>query len=60
MIYPDHKATTPALPEVFEAMEPESTASRQMIRFSLAATNTATDIKKVLSGIQAAEKMLRG
>jgi len=45
---------------VFEAMKPESAASRHMIRFSLDATNTATDIKKALSGIQVAKKMLRG
>jgi cysteine sulfinate desulfinase/cysteine desulfurase-like protein len=60
VIYLDHNATTPILPEVFEAMKPESAASRQMIRFSLDATNTATDIEKVLSRVEAAVKLLRG
>ncbi len=45
---------------VVKAMKPDSTASRQMIRFSLDATNTATDIKEVLSAVQGAVKMLRG
>jgi len=60
VIYLDHDGTTPILPEVFAAMKPESTASRQMIRFSLDAANTATDLKKAFSAVQAAVKMPRG
>jgi cysteine desulfurase len=45
---------------VLKAMKPASTASRQMIRFSLGADNTAADVKKVLSGVAQAAKMLRG
>jgi cysteine sulfinate desulfinase/cysteine desulfurase-like protein len=81
VIYFDYNATTPELPEVFEAMrpyfcqscladsdgpshvvkamKPESAASRQMIRFSLDAANTMTEVKNVISGIQGAVKMLR-
>ena len=44
---------------VVKAMKPESTASRHMIRFSLDVANTATDIKKVLSEVTGAVKMLR-
>lgn len=45
---------------VVKAMKSESAASRQMIRFSLDATNTATDIEEVVSGVQSAVLMLRG
>jgi cysteine desulfurase len=45
---------------VVKAMKPESAASRQMIRFSLAAENSTVEIKKVLSGVEQAAKMLRG
>jgi cysteine desulfurase len=45
---------------VVKAMKPASTASRQMIRFSLDAGNTTPELNKVLSGVQAAVKMLRG
>ena len=45
---------------VVKAMKPDSTASRQMIRFSLDAANTAADIKIVLCGVETAVKMLRG
>ncbi len=45
---------------VVKAMKPDSTASRQMIRFSLDAGNTPAEVKKVLSGVEAAVKMLRG
>jgi hypothetical protein len=39
---------------------PLQTPSAQMIRFSMGAKNMAKDIKKVLSGVQGAVKMLRG
>ena len=45
---------------VVKAMKAESVASRQMIRFSLDVTNTATEIKNVLSEVQGAVKLLRG
>jgi len=60
VIYLGRDATMPILPEVFAAMKPESTASGQMIRSSLGATNTTTDIEKALSAVQAAEKKPRG
>jgi len=44
---------------VIKAMKPDSTASRQMIRFSLYAANTAAEVKHVVSGVEAAVKMLR-
>ena len=43
---------------VEKAMKAESAASRPMIRFSLDVTNTATEIKNVLSEVQGAVKML--
>lgn len=45
---------------VVKAMKPASTASRQMIRFSLDADNTTAEMNKALSGIEGAVKMLRG
>lgn len=45
---------------VVKAMKTESAASRQMIRFSLDGTNTATEIKNVLSKVQGTVKLLRG
>jgi len=45
---------------IVKAMKPDSTASRQMIRFSLDAANTTAEIKKVLSVVEQAAKMLRG
>ncbi len=45
---------------VVKAMKAESAASRQMIRFSLDVTNTATEIKNMLSKIQGAVKLLCG
>jgi len=44
---------------VVKAMKPESTASRQMIRFSLDAANTAAEIKTVLTSVARVTKMLR-
>jgi len=43
-----------------KAMKAESAASRQMIRFSLDAQNATAEIKKALSGIKQAVKMLGG
>lgn len=44
---------------VIKAMKPESTASRQMIRFSLGATSTVADIKGTVTAVKRAVKMLR-
>ncbi len=45
---------------VVKAMKAESAASRQMIRFSLDETSSATEIKNVLSEVQGVVKLLRG
>ncbi len=45
---------------VVRAMKPDSTASRQMIRFSLDLANTAAEVKAALPAIESAVKMLRG
>ncbi|MBE0543706.1 MAG: aminotransferase class V-fold PLP-dependent enzyme [Verrucomicrobia bacterium] len=45
---------------VVKAMKPDSTASRQMIRFSLDLANTAAEVKAALPAIERAVKMLRG
>jgi cysteine desulfurase len=45
---------------VVKAMKPASTASRQMIRFSLNAENTDTEIQKVLMALVGTTQMLRG
>jgi cysteine desulfurase len=45
---------------VVKAMKPDSTASRQMIRFSLDAANTAAEIRTVLTSVAQVTKMLRG
>jgi cysteine sulfinate desulfinase/cysteine desulfurase-like protein len=45
---------------VVKAMKPESTASRQMTRFSLDSANTAAEAKAALNGLDRAVKMLRG
>jgi len=42
------------------AMKSDSTASRQMIRFSLGTTNTLAEFKNVLSEVERAVKMLHG
>jgi len=44
---------------VVKAMKPESTASRQMIRFSLDAGNTMAEIKTVLAAVKTTIGMLR-
>jgi cysteine desulfurase len=44
---------------VVKAMKPDSTASRQMIRFSLGLENTAAEVKTTLNAIERAVKMLR-
>jgi cysteine sulfinate desulfinase/cysteine desulfurase-like protein len=40
-------------------MKPESAASRQMIRFSLDAANTADEIRTALVGVRRATDALR-
>jgi cysteine desulfurase len=45
---------------VVKAMKPHSTASRQMIRFSLDLANSAAEVKDTLPAIARAVKMLRG
>ena len=45
---------------VVAAMKPESSAARQMIRFSLDLTNTAADVEATLNSLTRAVKMLRG
>jgi cysteine desulfurase len=44
---------------VVKAMKPESSAARQMVRFSLDSTSTPTQIQRALSGIRASVKALR-
>jgi len=45
---------------VVKAMKPDSTASRQMIRFSLDFSNSEDEIKRTLKGLQRTTKMLAG
>jgi cysteine desulfurase len=45
---------------VIRAMKPESAASRQMIRFSLDAVNTAADVQSALTATKRATELLRG
>jgi hypothetical protein len=42
-----------------KAMKPESTASRQMIRFSVDAGNTVAEIQTVLAAVKKTTGMLR-
>ena len=44
---------------VVKAMKPESAASRQMVRFSLDADNSAEEMKAALSALGRAAGMLR-
>jgi cysteine sulfinate desulfinase/cysteine desulfurase-like protein len=44
---------------VVKTMKPESAASRQMIRFSLDATNPMAEIKTALVGVRRAADALR-
>ncbi len=45
---------------VVKAMKPDSTASRQIIRFSFGPENTAAGVKAALSALERAVKILRG
>jgi cysteine desulfurase len=45
---------------VVKAMKPDSTASRQMIRFSLGFENTDKDVEATLSAVRTAANTLRG
>mgnify|MGYP001614578576 CR=1 FL=1 len=60
MIYLDHNATTPVLPEVLQAMNPVSAASRQTIRFSLGAGIQEADVAATLQAVQQTVNALRG
>lgn len=44
---------------VVKAMKPDSTASRQMIRFSLGWENTKADVEAALNAVERAARMLR-
>ena len=45
---------------VIRAMKPDSAASRQMVRFSLDAVNTTTEIKSALAVVKRATELLCG
>ena len=45
---------------VIKAMKPQSIASQQMIRFSLDAVNTATDVQSALAAVKRAAEILCG
>lgn len=60
MIYLDHNATTLVLPEVLQAMDSESAASRQTIRFSLGAGIQEADVAATLQAVQQTVNALRG
>jgi hypothetical protein len=54
------KVQNPRIADVIRAMKPESAASRQMIRFSLDAVNTAADVQSALTATKRATELLRG
>lgn len=60
MIYLDHNATTPVLPEVFEAMRPYFCEAWGNIRFSLGPETTAAEIRDATAAVQRCVATLGG
>ncbi len=60
MIYLDNNGTTQVLPEVIEAMKPDSTALQQMIRFSLDVDNSQEEIREAVAAVQHCVRTLDG
>ncbi len=60
MIYLDHNATTPVLPEIFEAMRPYFFEEWGDIRFSLGLENTAAEFRPALAAARPCVATLGG
>ena len=60
MIYLDHNATTPVLPEVFEATEPCFCEEWGNIRYSPGPEKTAAEIRDATAAVQRCVATLGG